>query len=165
MTDQEKRARETVRRVLSGARGSLSKKGNRQFFRSHLEVQDVEFVIVAAREGDSDAIEILREHARGARRAGMTVPTTFHEFVWEYFIDGPPKARSGPKPQEYGTLRDPIIRSLAKVVAEEFGLPVHRNPAHRNKKTGPVSACALIAQEVGLSESRVEEIVADGKAD
>jgi hypothetical protein len=165
MTDQEKRAREAVRRVLSGASHSLSKQGNRKFFRSHLEVRDVEFVIAAAREGNPDALKILQEHARGARRAGMNVPTAFHEFVWEYFIDGPPKAPPGPKPQEYGTLRDPIIRSLVKVVAEEFGLPIHRNPAHRNQKTGPISACALVAQEVRLSESRVEEIVADGKTD
>ena len=37
--------------------------------------------IAAAREADADAGEILREYARGARHAGMTVPDDVHNFM------------------------------------------------------------------------------------
>ena len=34
----------------------------------------------------------------------------------------------------------------------------HRNPEHRGQKTGPMCACLLVAQELGLEESTVEKI-------
>ena len=55
----------------------------------------IEILVALAREGDKDALEILRKYARGARARPMNVPTDLHEFVWEWFIDGPPKAKSG----------------------------------------------------------------------
>ena len=163
MTDQEKRAREAVRRVRKSAERSLSKDGSRQFFRPHLQVQNVETLVAAAREGNSDALEFLREYARGARKAGMIVPDEFHIFVWDYFINGPPKAPPGPKPQDT-LLRDILIVSLVKIVSEEFGLQLYRNKDRHDSEIGPLSACAIVAQELHLGESNVEEICRDGKA-
>jgi hypothetical protein len=157
MTDQERRAREAVRRVLPGIKRSLSKEGSQQFFRSHLQVEDVERLIGAASEGNADALEILREYARGARRAGMFVPDALHAFAWEYFIDGPPKAPPGSKPQD-NLLRNMLIVSLVKVVSEEFGIPVYRNVEHRGAEDGPICALKLVGEELGLRERGVEEI-------
>jgi hypothetical protein len=162
-TDQETRARDAIRRQLPEMKRSLSKDGSRQFFRTHLQIENVERLIGAAREGNADALEILREHARGARQTGMQVPTEFHVFVWEYFVDGPPKAPPGPKLQD-SLLRAMIVVSLVKVVSEEFGFPVYRNKSRHNAKIGPFSACAIVAQELRLSESTVEAIWNDGKA-
>src|SRR5687767_1610532 len=98
--ENERQARERVRRALKGARQSLSKDGNRTFFNRHLAAQEPELLVAAAREGSREAVELLREYGRGARRAGMSVPAAFHGFVWEWFLDGQPKAPPGPKPQD-----------------------------------------------------------------
>ena len=166
MKDQETLAREAIRLNLPGMKRSLSKDGSRQFFRQQLEIQNLDRVIGAARQGNADALAILREHARGARRSGMNVPDDFHAFVWECFIDGPPKAPPGPKPQDT-LVRDMIIVALVKVLSEEFGLKPHRNKEFHDSKTSPFSACAIVAQEMGLTigEKRVEEIWDAGKAD
>jgi hypothetical protein len=163
MTDQETRAREAIRKQLPGMKRSLSKEGSRQYFRRHLEVEDVERLIGVAREGNVDALAILREHARGARDAGMNVPDKLHVFVWDFFIDGPPKTPPGPKPQDT-LLRDMIVVSLVKIVNEEFGYRVHRGKEHHDSKTGPFSACAIVAQELGLGESNIEDIWNAGMA-
>jgi hypothetical protein len=163
MTDQEQRAREAVRKVRKNLPWLESKAGNRQFFRSHWEVMDPDQLVGAAREGDPDALEILREHARGARRTGMLVSGDFHEFVWEYFIDGRPKAKKGPSSKD-NDLRYQTIAILVKMVSTDYGFPEYRNVEHRGEKTGPMSACLLVAQEFGLDERWVEEIWADRKA-
>lgn len=164
--DRERRAREYVRRVVKGATRSLSKEGSRKFFRSHLESQGLELLLAIAREGDPDALEFLRDYARGARKATgtgmkMKVPDDFHAFVWDYFIDGPPKGRPGPKPQE--TLaRNIIIKALVPVVSEEFRLNKTRDKSRHDTKDSPLSACAIVAQEMNLSEGNVEEICRPG---
>ena len=61
----------------------------------------------------------------------MKVPDDFHTFVWDYFIDGPPKARPGPKPPET-LLRNIIIKALVPVVTPSFGWT---KPATRNATT------------------------------
>ena len=74
MTNQDertKRAREAVRRVVRNLPWLFSKAGNRQFFRARWEVKDVEFLLMGARAGDKDLIEILRKYAAGARKAGL----------------------------------------------------------------------------------------------
>jgi hypothetical protein len=157
--DNEERAREAVRRILKGAKRSLSKDGNRTLFRRHLAAQGPEFLVAVAREGSPQAVELLREYARGASRAGILVPASFHEFVWEWFIDGPPKALPGPKSQDTEVLRDPIIVALVKVVSKTFGLSPTRNDATRK-----MSACGIIADEISklgiatLSERGVKDI-------
>jgi hypothetical protein len=157
MTDQEQKAREAVRRLLPGMKRSLSKDGSRQFFRSHLQVADVERLVDVASEGNSDALEILRKYARGVRRTGMRAPDALHAFVWECFINGLPKAPPGSKPQDT-LLRNILIVSLVKVVSEEFGIPVYRNVEHRGAEDGPICALKLVAEELGLGERGVEEI-------
>ena len=163
MTDQEKRAREAVRKAMQKLPELFSKGWNRRFFRAHLEVQNVEVLVAAAREGDHDALDILREHARGARKAGMNVPDDFHAFVWEYFIDGPPKAKSGSNSKD-SELRFQTIALLVKIVNQDYGFPEYRNPEHRGRKDGPLSACKLVAEELGLAERTVEEISGERKA-
>jgi hypothetical protein len=154
--DKEKRAREAVRLALKNVPELFTKEGNRRFFRAHWERMEPEELVAAAREGDSDAMEILRNYARGARRSGMHVPRALHEFVWEYFLDEVPKTKSGPSPKD-SELRKQTIRILVKIVAE-FGFPISRNPEHRGSKDGPMSACRIVAEEIDLAEGTVEDL-------
>jgi hypothetical protein len=161
--DREARARAAVRRALKNVPWLFSKEGNRQFFRPHLETEDSRFLVMAAREGDADAIEILRKYARGARQAGVNVPAELHEFVWEWFIEGPPKAKPGTSSKDLD-LRYQAIGVLVKIVHQDYGFPEYRSPEHRGNATGPMSACLLVALELGLSERTVEVIWADRKS-
>ena len=163
MADQEKLAREAVQKALRNLPWLFSKEGNRQFFLSHLEAQDPEFLVAAAREGDHDALEFLRRYASGARRAGMKVPDAFHEFVWECFIDGLPKAKSGTGPKDT-ELHYQTIALLVKIVSKDYGFPEYRNVEHRGHNAGPMSACKLVAEELGLGERWIEEIWGERKA-
>jgi hypothetical protein len=146
--DKEKQAREVVRRTRKNMPWLFSKEGNRQFFRAHWERLEPEILIAAAREGDTDAVEILKTYARGARRFGMKLPQAFHEFVWEYFLDELPKTKPGPSPKDT-ELRKQAIRILVKIVAE-FGFRETCNPEHRGSKDGPMTACRIVAEEIGL---------------
>jgi hypothetical protein len=141
----------------------FSKENSRKFYRLHMEVAEVDTLVALAREGDKDALEILRQHSRGARRAGMIVPQSLHEFVWEYFIDGPPPAKSGLSPKDTG-LKHLTIALMVKIASEDYGLPEYRNSEHHGAKSGPVSACQLVAEELGLDERWVEKISADRKS-
>jgi hypothetical protein len=161
--DREAGAREAVRRVARNAPQLFLKETSRKFFRARMEVENIDTLVALAREGDKDALEILRKHARGAGRAHINVPRSLHEFVWECFIDGPPKAKSGPGPKDIG-LKHLTIALMVKVVSQDYGLPEYRNPEHRGAETGPISACQLVAQELDLDEGWVEEIWADRKA-
>jgi hypothetical protein len=163
MEERERLARTAVRKAKKNLPWLFSKEGSQRFYRAHMEVADVETLVALAREGDKDALEILRKHARGARRARMNVPTDLHEFVWEYFIDGPPKAKSGSNPKDTG-LKHQAIARLVKIVSQDYGFPEYRNPEHRGDKTGPMSACLLVAEELGLSERTVEDIRRDRKS-
>jgi hypothetical protein len=163
MTDQEKRARAAVQKAVQKLPVLFSKEGNRRFFRAHLEIQDVESLVAAAREGDHDALDILREHARGARKAGMNVPDDFHTFVWEYFIDGSPKVKSGSSSKD-SELRFQAIALLVKIVSQDYGFPEYRNSEHRGRKDGPMTAPKLVAEELGLSERTVEDIWGERKS-
>ena len=140
----------------------FSKEHSRKFYRVRMEVAEVETLVALAREGDKDALEILRKQARGASDA-RNVPQSFHEFVWEYFIDGPPPAKPGSSPKDMG-LKHLTIALMAKIVVQDYGLPEYRNPEHRGAESGPISACLLVAQELGLDERSVEKIWADRKA-
>src|SRR5262249_38708554 len=140
----------------------LSKEGSQRFYRAHMEVENIDVLVALAREGDKDALEILRKYARGAARAGMEVPLELHEFVWEFFINGPPKAKSGSSPKDTG-LKHKTIELLVKIVSQDYGFPEYRNPEHRGREGGPMSACLLVAQETGLKERTVEEIWAERK--
>jgi len=161
--DRERLAREAVRKVLRDAPWQFSKEGNRQFFRDHMEVENIDMLVALARAGDKHAVEILRKRARGARSAGMKVPTDLQEFVWEWFIDGPPKAKSGSSPKDT-ELRYTAIARLVQIVSEDYGFPEYSNPEHRGNPDAPMSARRLVAEELELSVRMVEEIWADRKA-
>ena len=161
--NQEAAAREAVRRMIRNAPGLFSKEFSRKFYRAHMERAEIDVVVALAREGDRDALDILREYARGASRAGMHVPRSLHEFAWEVFIDGPPPAKSGLSPKDTG-LKHTAVALAVKIVSQDYGLPKYRNAEHRGTTSGPMSACLLVAQELDLSERSIEEIWADHKA-
>ncbi len=162
--DRVARAREAVRRMARNAPQLFSKEISRKFYRARMEVAEVDTLVALAREGDKDALEILRKHARGASGAARTnFPQSFHEFVLECFIDGPPPAKSGLSPKDMG-LKHLTIAVMVKIVSHDYGLPEYRNPEHRGAESGPMSACLLVAQELDLKESWVEEIWAERKA-
>src|SRR5262245_450079 len=118
--NQEARAREAVRRVMRKKQHLFSKEWNRKSYRGVMEVADVDTLVAFAREGDKDSLDILRKHARGARGARMNVPLSLHEFVWEYFIDGPPRAKSGSSPKDSG-LRRQAVAVMVKIVSQDYG--------------------------------------------
>ena len=161
--DRERLAREAVQKLVRNAPWLFSKEGNQQFFRAHMEVENINMLVALARAGDKDAVEILRKCARDARSAGMKVPPDLHEFVWKWFIDGPPKAKSGSSPKDT-ELRYTAIARLVQIVSEDYGFPEYTPPEHRGNPDAPMSACRLVAEELGLSVRMVEEIWADRKA-
>jgi hypothetical protein len=162
--DRENLAREAVRKVLRDAPWQFSKEGNRQFFRDRMEVEHIDMLVALARAGDKDAVEILRKCARDARSAGMKVPPDdLQEFVWEWFIDGPPKAKSGSSPKDT-ELRYTAIARLVQIVSEDYGFPEYSNSEHRGDPNAPMSSCRLVAEELRRSVRTVEEIWADRKA-
>jgi hypothetical protein len=157
LEDRERLAREAVRRAKKNVSWLFTKEGSRRFFRSHMEAEGVEMLVALARGGDKDAVEILRKHARGARAASMGVPIDLHEFVWEWFIDGPPKAKSGSNLKDTG-LRHLSIALLVKKMIDYYGFPEYGNSEHRGNPDGHMSACRLVAEELGLSARTVEDI-------
>jgi hypothetical protein len=162
LEDREKLAREHVRNVKKNAPWLFEKEASQRFYRARMVPESVEMLVALAREGDKDAVEILRDHARAIAGTDEIAPRCFHEFVWEWFIDGPPKANPGSSPKDTG-LRDLAIAMLVNMVGRDYGFPEYRNPEHRGEKGGPMSACLLVAQETGLSERTVEKIWADRK--
>jgi hypothetical protein len=134
MTEQEKLAREAVRKAKQLFPFLLSKEGNHRFFRAHLEPQDIKFVVQVAAEGEPDALDILREHARGARRTGMKVPDELHAFVWECFIDGMPKRAPGPSPKDTA-FRNPFLVACVNIVHKDFRFPVYRRASQLQRAT------------------------------
>jgi hypothetical protein len=161
--DREARAREAVQRMKRNTAQLFSKETSRKFYRAFMEVADVDILVALAREGDKDALEILRRHADGARRAGMNVSQSFHEFVWEYFVDGPPAAKSGSGPKDSG-LMHLTIAVMVRIVSRDYGFPEYRNSEYRGKKAGPMTACRLVAEEMGFSERTIEDIWGERKA-
>jgi hypothetical protein len=155
--DREGRARDAVRKMIGKLPWLFSKESSRKLFRKHLEAQDPVVLVAAAKEGDKDDTELLRTYACGARRTGMAIPAELQEFALECFIEGPPQAKSGPKPQD-NLLRYPTIALMVHIVHKDFGIQEYRNTDHRGEKTGPMSACLLVAEELNMSERRIEEI-------
>jgi hypothetical protein len=168
--DRERQAREAVRKVLRNLPWLFSEEGNRRFFRAHLEAADIEFLIMAAREGDTDALDILRKYAAGARRTGMKVPDDLHAFMRDFFIDGPPSGPEVIAKKKAGTvsksndLRYQTIALLVNMVSRDYGFNEYCRPEHRDWKGRPMTACQIVAEELGLSERTVEDIWADRKA-
>jgi hypothetical protein len=162
LQDRERLAREAVRKALKNVPWLFSKEGNQRLSRAYMEREDPKQLVALAREGDKDARELLQQYAAGARRAGMHVPPELREFVLDWFIDGPPKAKSGPSPK-YTVFKYSTIALLVKMVHDDHGFPIYSNPEHRGNPEAPLSACRLVAEEFGVSERYVEEIWDDRK--
>jgi hypothetical protein len=160
--NQEQAAREAVRKTVKNAAPLFSKETSQRFFRARMERESIEKLVEFAREGDKDAAEILVNRGRVARSTRAKVPDCFHEFIWEWFLDGPPKAKSGSSPKDT-ELRYQTIALLVDIVNRDYGFPEYRNVEHRGKKTGAMSACLLVAEELDLDERWVEEIWAERK--
>jgi hypothetical protein len=156
MDIHEQRARAFVRRHWFGATRLRSRETSRQRFRGSA-IKCIPELIEAAREsGDKIVIEELRHRGRDMRAQGAKVPDNFSLFVWEWFLDGPPKVKRGPK--AYDRLdRDQILAGLVRIVVEEFEFPATRGePAKESDST--VSACQIVAEETGHEEAAVGEI-------
>jgi hypothetical protein len=163
MDHKERQARELVRRTRKNMPWLFSRKGNRQFFRRKFEMLDVKILVALAREGDADAMEFLKRYGRGARTHGHVVPQDLHEFVWECFLDGEPKAKRGYSPKDT-ELRDLAIALLVKIVHQDYGFDIYRSVEHRGEKGSHPCATSIVAEEMELGERRVEEILEDRKA-
>jgi len=162
LQDREWLAREAVRKGKKNAASLFTKESSQQFYRWHMERQSTEKLVELARAGDKEAAKFLLNRGRVARSLGTPVPTCFQEFVWEWFLDGPPKANPGSSPKDTG-LKHLTIALLVKMVIKEHGFPEYTAPEWRDVPGAPMSACRLVAQELELSESWVEKIWAEFK--
>jgi len=160
--ERERLAREALRKAKKNAAALFTKETSQQFYRAHMERESIERLVELARAGDREAAEILQTRGRVARSLGVPVPTCFQEFVWEWFLDGPPKGNPGSNPKDSG-LRYNTIALLVKMVIEDYGFPEYAAPEHRDDPDAPMSACRLVAEELELGERWVEEIWADRK--
>src|SRR5262249_22432958 len=131
------------------------------FYRAHMERESIEKLVELAREGDKDAAEILVNRGRVARSTRAKVPDCFAELVWEWFLDGPPKAKPGSNPKNLG-LRNLIIDRLVKRISRDYGFPEYTPPEHRDDSDAPMSACRLVAEGLGIKERTVEEWLRPG---
>jgi hypothetical protein len=164
MDDREQAARTAVKSVVHSKKLEplFSKDGNRRFFREALAMQTPQYLVKAAREGSSDAIDLLKEYGRKARDEGREVPRELWEFVFEWFLDGKPAAPRGTSTMETD-LRKQTIAVLVRVVHEQFGFPVYANSEHRGNPDGPMTAPRLVGEEIGLSKRTVEDIYEECK--
>lgn len=145
----ERDAREAVRRARRNVKLLFAKEENRRFYRKAMEVKDVEWLVAAVWEGDKDALQLLREYARGVRKhPQMLVSADLLALVLECFINGPPQAKPGVSPLDT-SLTYQTIATLIRIIKQDYGFPLHH---------GPVTAIRIVAEELGLSESRVLRI-------
>jgi hypothetical protein len=156
-SEREALAREDVRKVKKNAAALFTKEFNQRNYRAYMERESIERLVELARAGDKDAVEFLLNRGRVARSLGVTIPTCFHEFVWEWFLDGPPKASPGSSPKDTG-LKHLTIALLVKLVSKDHGFPEYGGPDQRGDPNAPMTACRLVAEELGLSESWVIRI-------
>jgi hypothetical protein len=168
MDDIERQAREHLRQIRKDHPKLFSKAGNREFYRAHMAVADIETLVDLARDGDKEALDFVSKHVRQwhqeALRTGaesMNLPASVSELALEILAYGPPKNKTRVK--DHG-LRDQTIALLVRIVSDHFRFPVSRNPEYRGENEGPMTACRLVAEEFGLAERTVENIWRDRKA-
>ena len=159
--ERERRAREDVRKAKKNIPWLFDKVASQRFYRAHMERESIERLVELAREGDKDAAEILRNRGRVARSTRAKVPDCFAEFVWEWFLDGPPKAKPGSNPKDLG-LRNLIIDRLVKRISRDYGFPEYTPPERRDDSDAHMSACRLVAEGFGIKERTLEEWLRPG---
>jgi len=160
--DRERQAREHLRKIKKNRPTLFTKETSQRLYRAPMERASIEKLVELAREGDKDTIEILQNRGRVARSTRARVPDCFHEFVWEWFLDGPPKAKPGSNPKDTG-LKKLTIALCVKIVSQDYGFDEYTSPGRRDDPDVPLSACRLVGQELGISERYVEEIWAEYK--
>ena len=138
------------------------KEGSSAFYFGLMERESIEWLVKAAREGDKDAVEILQNRARVMCSTRVNVPDCFHEFVWEWFIDGPPKAKPGPSLKDTA-LNSTTLMLVVRMISRDFGFPEYTPYEHRDGPDAPMSAMRLVAEELGLKERTLEDIINDRK--
>jgi hypothetical protein len=156
-SEREALAREELRKAQKNAANLFTKESSQKFHSFHMERESIEKLIELARAGDSEAAEILVTRGRVARRLGTPVPACFNEFVWEWFLDGPPKGNPGSSPKDTG-LRYQALALLVFKMSWEHGFPEKTPSDRRDDPDAPMSACRLVAEEFELSESWIEKI-------
>ena len=163
LQDRERLAREAVRKTLKKQPWLFTKEGSQRFYRAHMEAEDIGVLVDLARDGDKDALEIVRQYVRGlrkyARESGLSVmqiPLCVTELALEILTDGPPKTQAGPDPRDTA-LRYQTLAGLVNRVSLVHGFPEYTLPGRRDEADVPMSACRLVAQETGYSESAVEK--------
>jgi hypothetical protein len=135
---------------------------SRRWTDAQLRAASIETWVALAYDGDKDAIDILQAYTQGAREAGINVPRAVEEYALDCLAFGPPKTKSGPNPKD--TAKTYLtIAMLVDMVSREYGFPEYRNIEHRGETDGAMSACLLVAEELGLSERTVEKIWAERK--
>jgi hypothetical protein len=162
LQDRERLAREAVREIKQKKPWLFSEEQSQQFYRAHIEMADIEMLVVLAYDGNKDAMDIVQAYTQGAREAGTSIPRAVEEYALDYLAFGPPKRKRGPDPKDTG-LKYLTIALLVNTVHRDYGFPEYRNSDHRGEKTGPMSACLLVAEELKLSERTVEDIWRDRK--
>jgi hypothetical protein len=156
-SEREALAREAVRKAKKNAATLFTKESSQQFYRWHMERQSTEKLVELARAGDKEAVEFLLNRGRVARNTGAPIPRCFQEFVWEWFLDGPPKTTPGSSPKDTG-LKYLTIAVLVKMANKEHGFPEYSAPEWRGVADAPMTACRLVAEELELSEEWVIKI-------
>jgi hypothetical protein len=164
LQNREQLAREAVRKMIKNAGKLFIRESSRLFYSSRMKKRaDIQTLVALAREGDKEATEILRETAVAvAGCEDAIIPRCFHEFVWEWFMYGPPKTPSGLGPKDTG-LKHQTIATIVKIVIEDYGLPEYRNSEELSNPEAPMTACQIVAEETGMSESWVIKIWQDRK--
>jgi hypothetical protein len=160
--ERERLAREALRKAKKNAAALFTKETSRKKYRGHMERESIERLVELARAGDREAAEILQDRGRVARSLGTILPRCFWEFVWEWFLDGPPKGNPGSNPKDTG-VRYSTLAVLVYTMNKEYGFPEYTPPERRDDPDAPISACRLVAEEYELSESMVEKIWAERK--
>jgi hypothetical protein len=167
--ERERLAREAVRKALKNVPALFEKETSQRYYRARMEEENIEKLVDLARDGDKGALEFVQQYVSGlrkyARESGLNVmqlPQCVTELALEILTDGPPKTKTGPDPRDTA-LRNRAIAVLVDMVNRDYGFPEYRNIEHRGQKAGPISACFLVADEMGLRERWVEEIWAEHK--
>jgi hypothetical protein len=166
---REEQARRAVRQVKGKLDWLFSKEGSRDFYSTHLEAAGVDLLVDLARDGDREALDILRKHARGWHQDALNdkasevkVPNSLLQLLFEIFIYGLPKAKRGTGPKDTA-LRYQAITVLVRFVSENFGFPEYTQPQDRDNPDAPLTSSRIVGEEFGLSPRWIEEISASRK--
>jgi len=161
--ERERLARTEVRTVMKKLPKLFEKEFSQRYYRARKGEENIDRLVELARAGDKEALELVRRYVSGlrkyARESGLSVmqiPLCVTELALEILTDGPPKTQAGPDPRDTA-LRYQTLAGLVNRVSLVHGFPEYTLPGRRDEADVPMSACRLVAQETGYSESAVEK--------